>query len=101
LIESFDRTAALWRVTDPRHPEPFAVLTGHTDRVDTVAFTPDGSTLITGAHDRTARLWNTDPDETRPSLRHRPTTSHRNRVEPVFPRIAPTSPLLKVGRIET
>jgi WD40 repeat protein/tRNA A-37 threonylcarbamoyl transferase component Bud32 len=34
-----------------------AVLRGHTDEIDTLDFTPDGTRLITSAADRTARTW--------------------------------------------
>ena len=34
-----------------------AALTGHTDRVHSMAFSPDGSTLVTGSYDGTVRLW--------------------------------------------
>jgi WD40 repeat protein len=40
------------------HGGPIAVLTGHTDLINTVAFSPDGATLATGSVDGTARLWN-------------------------------------------
>ena len=33
-------------------------LSGHSDAVNSVAFSPDGKTLLTGSADHTARLWN-------------------------------------------
>jgi WD40 repeat protein len=64
---SDDRTIRLWDVTDPAWPRPLATLTGHADRVQSVAYSPDSHILATASDDRTARLWNvTDP--ARPQL---------------------------------
>ncbi len=44
-------------------------LRGHTDRVWTVAFTPDGKTLVTGSKDKTIKLWDVATGRPRATLR--------------------------------
>ncbi|MDX3539728.1 hypothetical protein PV721_36490 [Streptomyces sp. MB09-01] len=47
-------------------------LPGHTDTVNSVAFSPDGRTLATGSADGTARLWDTATGTPRATLRGHP-----------------------------
>ena len=42
---------------------PHIVLEGHTDDINSVAFSPDGQTLASGSGDDTIRLWNTNTGE--------------------------------------
>jgi WD40 repeat protein/transcriptional regulator with XRE-family HTH domain len=57
-------------------------LTGHTDSVRGVAFSPDGRTLASGSADRTVRLWNvTDPAH--PASLGQPLTGYTNAVSAV------------------
>ncbi len=53
---------------DPTRPRLLvASLTGHTEGVGAVAFSPDGKTLASGSDDHTVRLWDIS-DPTRPRL---------------------------------
>src|SRR5205823_8329132 len=36
---------------------PILILGGHADDVESVAFSPDGTKVLTGSADQTARLW--------------------------------------------
>ena len=44
--------------------QEIALLTGHTGPVECVAFSPDGSTHVSGSHDGTVLLWGFTPPDT-------------------------------------
>ena len=44
----------VWHFGTSEHPTKF---TGHTDRVESMAFSPNGRMLVSGAFDNTTRLW--------------------------------------------
>ena len=67
----------IW-IYDAQTGEALDLLTGHTDGVWSVAFSPDGNTLASGSYDDTVRLWDANTG------RHlRTLTGHTHRVESV------------------
>ena len=88
-----DQTARVW---DARTGAELLTLKGHTGRVTSASFSPDGSRVVTASADETARVWDA-PDRRRaphPQGAHR--SGHRRR------RSAPTarasSPRARTGR---
>ncbi|AWK12516.1 XRE family transcriptional regulator [Streptomyces spongiicola] len=47
----------LWDVTDPDRPRRVSGITGHSDVVGHLAFSPDGRTLATASDDRSVGIW--------------------------------------------
>ena len=54
---SSDGTIQLWNVANGTH---LRTLKGHTEMVRTLAFLPDGKTLVSGSDDDALRMWDTD-----------------------------------------
>lgn len=72
-------------------------LTGHTNWVRSVAFSPDGTMLATGSEDRTVRLWNL-ADRTAPRLLAQPLTQHTDAVWSVA--FSPDNHTLATGSLD-
>ena len=60
-------TIGIWLYDTTTHRE-VALLTGHTDTVFNVAFSPDGKTLASGSRDGTVRVWDTVTGEHKRTL---------------------------------
>jgi WD40 repeat protein len=55
---SEDGTAQIWEIENMSKPGEGELLRGHTGSVNSISFSPDGETLVTGSDDKTAKMWN-------------------------------------------
>ncbi len=62
-----DSTVRLW---DVETGENIKTLTEHTQRVESVSFSPDGGTLASGSNDQTVRLWDVETGQNIQTLEH-------------------------------
>ncbi len=54
LLTAHDATAQVW---DAATGEPRLMLSGHTDQINAIAWSPTGGKILTGSKDHTARVW--------------------------------------------
>ena len=55
---SSDKTIILWNITDPANPQKIHTLGNHSDWVNSISFSPDGTMLASGSDDKQVNLWN-------------------------------------------
>jgi WD40 repeat protein len=66
LATAIDQEICLWQVADGQQ---LAIYQGHTGWVQSLAFSPDGTTLASGSHDHTIRLWDRQTGQCLKTLR--------------------------------
>ena len=88
LISAANHEIAFW---DPRTGEQERVLRGHTDRVDALAISRDGQTLVSGSYDHLVKVWDVAAGKERLTLK-----GHRNVVSAVA--ISPDGKLVASAR---
>lgn len=94
-----DNTVLLWDLRGPGRPRLLGSrLTGHTGAIYAVAFSQDGTTLVTGSADQTVRLWDVT-DFAHPRQLGQPLTGPQDRVLAV--EFSPDGTTLAAGSRDT
>ncbi|MFJ8592341.1 WD40 repeat domain-containing protein [Streptomyces sp. NPDC093598] len=89
-----DGLVRLWDVRRPDRPRRLPRTLGHEDRVLSVAFAPDGATVVSGSADGTVRLWDVSTPD-RPAPLGEPAPAHDGGVDAVA--FAPDGRTLATG----
>ena len=87
---SDDGTIRLWDIAFGEHKQ---TLTGHTDYIFSIAFSPNGNTIASGSLDNTVRLWNTISYQNQETL-----TGHTNSILSVA--FSPNGDVLASGSVD-
>ena len=61
MTASKDATARIWNVETG---EMLTLLTGHSNSVNSVTFSPNGRRVLTNSSDKTMRLWDAETSQT-------------------------------------
>ena len=98
---SWDKTIRKW---NPKTGKLLDILEGHTDKIYSISFSPDGKILASKAHDHTIRLWNYETwreltvlDEIS-SMHHSPSLAF-NPVRPILASLGENDTVIRIWDI--
>ena len=70
------------KVWDADKGQELLTLKGHTDRVTSVAFSPDGKRIVSGSDDKTVKVWDARQGQELLSLKGHTDCGHQRGVQP-------------------
>lgn len=76
---SDDNTIKLWNLQN----DSVVTLSGHTDKVNSIAFSPNGQLLVSGSNDRSVKLWDVHQKQNIATLKHKPFGSGVSQINAV------------------